>query len=541
MIANNRVTVVTQVASEASATRFLPVLIAACNNLIDELLVIVPKNDKALAGVAWGMLFDAKCEVKVVAFSDHMSKMYLPYMFGIPELETADIVVWCSEDICYIHPDAICNLASHIAGRSRLSFAFPACVGTERLTYMQQAMGFLPPWCFKMWDGYYIDYLDISKEHPNLQEACHRAWISELNQGRGELQRFGIIRMEEKDVPVECCFAFDNRRRSDLFKSSDRNEKTFLSRHITKTEICGNAWMAYYAYPVHTKHMDATDIWEQYQLHIKQSDGKTSIAELEIESGSETSLINSIASECARVPKVEHLRFCISTHISDMHRSIPVLTSSLFRNGIEPSQIHVVAGGFDKAEELKINGVTIHGVTHNSYDHTALIDVVERDIPGWWWFVMHATSDVGPNFVNRILEKGFDYEHVAVLEHGWLNMGLMSRPFIEKNANYILNLKNCSKMQAILTEQMYWRMAETRDYYNSVNPNIYAGSREIYQDGMQRQILYLDGCDLYKYQAYHIIQERTQRLLSENIVQSADLIPKHKSKNINMRPTKNEK
>jgi hypothetical protein len=84
-------------------------------------------------------------------------------------------------------------------------------------------------------------------------------------------------------------------------------------------------------------------------------------------------------------------------------------------------------------------------------------------------------------------------------------------------------------MQAILTEQMYWRMAETRDYYNEVNPKIHAGNREVYQDGIQRQVLHLDGCDLYKYQAYHIIQERTQRLLSENIVQSSDLIPRLKS------------
>lgn len=530
MIANNRVVVVSQVTNEDLATKSLPVLVAACNNLVDELIVIVPKADKILAGVVWEFLLDASCDARVVAFNDHASKMYLPAIFNIPELTSAEIVVWCSEDLCYIHPDAICNLVSHIAGRKELSFACPACVGTERTTYMQQAMGFLPPWCFKMWDGLYIDYLDMRKEHPNLQEACHRAWLSELKQGRELLQQFGVIRLEEKDIPVECCFAFDNRKRQELFKSSDRSAKTALLRHITKTEICGKAWTACYAYPEHVKHMDKTDIWNQYLSYIKKSSSdKTSIVESEIEHGSESSLLNSIVGECAKNPKIEDLRICISTHASDMYRSIPVITNSLFRNGIHPDQIHITAGGFDTSQTMEINRVKIHCVTHNSYDHTALIDIVENNIPGWWWFVMHATSEAGPQFVDRILQKGFDCEHVAVLEFGWLNMGLMSRSFIEKNANYILNLKNCSKMQAILTEQMYWRMAKTRDYYNEVTPSIYAGHREVYQDGIQRQILYLDGCDLYKYQAYHIIQERTQRLLSENVVQSSDLIPKTKS------------
>lgn len=530
MIANSRVTVVSQVTSEESASKSLPVLVAACNSLVDELVIVVPKADKVLAGVVWGLLLGASCDAKVVAFNDHPSKMYIPAIFGIPELENAEMIVWCSEDLCYIHPDAICNLVSHITSRKELSFAYPACVGTERTTYMQQAMGFLPPWCFKMWDGLYIDYLDMRKEHPNLQEACHRAWISELNQGRELLQQFGVIRLSERDIPIECCFAFDNRKRHELFKSSDRGAKAPLLRHITNTEICGRAWMAYYAYPEHVKHMDRTDIWSQYLSHVKNSsDVVAKTIEDEIQYGSESSLLNSMVGECAKNPSIEDLRFCISTHVSDMHRSVPVITNSLFRNGVKPEQIHIVAGGFESQQTLEINRVKVHCVTHNSYDHTALIDVVENHVPGWWWFLMHATSEVGPGFVERILEKGFECEHIAVLEYGWLNMGLMSRSFIEKNANYILNLKNCSKMQAILTEQMYWRMAETRDYYNEVSPKIYAGSREVYQDGIQRQILYLDGCDLYKYQAYHIIQERTQRLLSENIVQSSDLIPKTKS------------
>jgi hypothetical protein len=49
VIANSRVTVVSQVTSEESASKSLPVLVAACNGLVDELLIVVPKADKVLS------------------------------------------------------------------------------------------------------------------------------------------------------------------------------------------------------------------------------------------------------------------------------------------------------------------------------------------------------------------------------------------------------------------------------------------------------------------------------------------------------------
>jgi hypothetical protein len=524
LISGKLVTIVTRITSELDISRSLKVLISACSELVDEIVVIVPKNEKFLIGMTWSALSEIKCSTKVVTLAGSIKNTH--EIFDIPELNDSGIVVWISEDVCYIDADAIVNLATHVAGRKNLSFAFPACVGTERLTYIQQAMGFLPSWCFKMWDGFYIDYLDMRKEHANLQEACHRNWLNALQDGTYRAQRFNIFRMDFKDIPVECAFAFDYKKHKKLFSALDKDIKDTLQKNIQESEICGSAWTAYYAYPEHKSHMDKTDIWNQYLQYAKsQPDTTLKTTESEIENHSESSLINAIVNSCIKQPKLEDIRFCISTHVSDMHRSIPVIVNSLFKNGITAEQIHITAGGFDKKQTLEINNVKVHCVTHNSYDHTALIDVAEQNIPGWWWFVMHATSEAGPKFAQRIIEKGFESEHISVLEAGWLNMGLMSRSFIENNYNYIINLKNCSKMQAILSEQMYWRMAQTRSYYDPITPDIYAGSREVYQDGIQRQVLYLKGCDLYKYQAYHIVQERTQRLLSENFVKSADLIP----------------
>jgi hypothetical protein len=99
------------------------------------------------------------------------------------------------------------------------------------------------------------------------------------------------------------------------------------------------------------------------------------------------------------------------------------------------------------------------------------------------------------------------------LEEGWLNMGLFSKDFIEKNKNYILSLKNCNKMQAILSEQMYSRMGDP-SFINSRARTQLKGKTDVYNDGVERLIIYFADLDLYKYQSFHYNSENT-RLLKE--------------------------
>jgi hypothetical protein len=406
-----------------------------------------------------------------------------------------------------------------------MAFSYPACVGTERTTYIQQAMGRLPSWCLKRWDGNYIDSMDFRREHPALVEMCHRSWLQDVLLYRQAQHHFPTYHMTQKDTPVSCCFAFDTEQASELFKKTDKDAEQALARSVSVSTVCGTAWVAQYAYPEHRKHMDGTDLIDRYaDLVPVVSHNVGERMESEIESYAEVSLMDVGVAAAAANPEPSALRFAIAAHKSDVDMTLPVLLRSLVGdNGVDPSQIHVVAGGYDKPSSRDFGGVRVYCVDHNSFDHTALIDVLERDVPGAWWFNLHATTKAGPEFVKNVVETGFKVEHCAVLAQGWLNMGLFSRSYLERIRDYVLSLKNCNKMQAILTEQMYWRFAETHAYYDWVGPHTHKGSQDVYGDGVPRQVMHMPGCDLYKYQAYFITHERTQRVLAEYLKPSSEL------------------
>jgi len=174
-----------------------------------------------------------------------------------------------------------------------------------------------------------------------------------------------------------------------------------------------------------------------------------------------------------------------------------------------------VCGGHDKTSERDFAGVRMHCVDHNSYDHTALVDIVECEPEGTWWFAMHGTSRVGPRFLRSIMKFGFKHDHVSVLKNGWLNMGLFSRRFLVANAQYIMNLKNCNKMMAILSEQLYPRLCSSCAHYDTV-PSMHILQKDnAYGDGIERQCLYFKPIDLYKYQSFHYASEATRRIKTQ--------------------------
>ncbi|MFK4979903.1 hypothetical protein, partial [Klebsiella pneumoniae] len=96
---------------------------------------------------------------------------------------------------------------------------------------------------------------------------------------------------------------------------------------------------------------------------------------------------------------------------------------------------------------------------------TALIDIVEKEWNGDQWFITHDTARFGPTMIANILSKGPTDSHRALLKDGWLNMGLFSKKYITELAPYILSLKNCNKMQAILSERLYNRF-DTSGFYD---------------------------------------------------------------------------
>ena len=81
-------------------------------------------------------------------------------------------------------------------------------------------------------------------------------------------------------------------------------------------------------------------------------------------------------------------------------------------------------------------------------------------------------------------------------------MGVFSNKFIYENKKYILSLRNCDKMQAILSEKMYPRLASSF-HLNSKKDYDLQTTFDVYGDGIERSVVYFPEVDLYKYQTYY--------------------------------------
>lgn len=141
-------------------------------------------------------------------------------------------------------------------------------------------------------------------------------------------------------------------------------------------------------------------------------------------------------------------------------------------------------------------------VPHNSYDYTALIDLVEhpRSYPSWSHvFLLHDTMELGPNADALIRQADPALDAVAVWG-GECNLALYRVDYLLSRRDEILALKDCTKLRAVEVEGFLWRSCP------EARRGTYPGGQEITDpttaySGAQRRRIYYAGVDLIKWQA----------------------------------------
>ncbi len=193
----------------------------------------------------------------------------------------------------------------------------------------------------------------------------------------------------------------------------------------------------------------------------------------------------------------DNTKFLISSHVSSFDYAQKLLKASLLKNNIPEENIYTVVAD---TENNKIENNVI-STDHNSYDHTAIIEIAKRNIYSKYWFIMHDTCECGNQFYNLLKNKIIVKDYVAMSEMAWLNMGLFSNNFIQENKNYILSLENCSKKRAILSERVFSKLCDY-DFFGSQSDVQTIRNCKIYNDSKKRIALYFPYLDFYKYQSY---------------------------------------
>lgn len=140
-------------------------------------------------------------------------------------------------------------------------------------------------------------------------------------------------------------------------------------------------------------------------------------------------------------------------------------------------------------------------VTHNSWEYTGLIEVAKKDLQGEAWFLLHDTCEAGSQFDSRVRD-GYDPSvDMTVVRGGQCNISLYKHDLLMKYRDNLLRMQGLTKDAAVRHEGYFFRSnACTWKPYPGDELEI-LGEKDVYGNGVPRQINYLHAVDLYKYKA----------------------------------------
>jgi len=193
--------------------------------------------------------------------------------------------------------------------------------------------------------------------------------------------------------------------------------------------------------------------------------------------------------------------------------TLPVIIPSLLESGVPKENIYIFEGGYDERTVGEYEGVTHIKVANNSFDYTALIDIVENELESEYWFLIHDTCKVGPKFnelVSNIPEGNPDVVCMLGSNPGTMNICSYKYTYLRDRYNQILALKNTNYTdEGLLVAKGVAAAAENSLQVGSViyNPHLFSdilSEREpshYVSNGVNRNVRYFGNLDLYKYQA----------------------------------------
>ena len=191
--------------------------------------------------------------------------------------------------------------------------------------------------------------------------------------------------------------------------------------------------------------------------------------------------------------------------------TLPIIIPSLLKSGIKESEMVIFEGGYHARDIGTYGSITHIRVAHNSFDYTALIDIVEHEIESDYWFLLHDTCKAGPEFGNLVRDIPAGEPDVVCMlgsHPGTMNICAYKYDYLLSKKQELLALKNTdyedldsAKRRATEAEN------SLQEGYVLYHPELFseelnAGTPSIYKDGgVSRNERYFRNLDLTKYQA----------------------------------------
>lgn len=206
------------------------------------------------------------------------------------------------------------------------------------------------------------------------------------------------------------------------------------------------------------------------------------------------------------------IKIAISSTKGYADHTLRRLTDSLLYSGVCKRDILIVEGGYNKRFITKFNGIKHIKTNHNTFDWTALIDIVEYQIKSDFWFLIHDTCLVGPTFKKLLYNINTNDDKTSLNQQISRNIGTYKYEYLMKNKDFLMREKNTKydnetlmrvKKRCIQREDALLRRNGEYSVYNPhINKTItLTNLPPLYNTSTPRLLEYFPQLDLYKSRA----------------------------------------
>ena len=158
-------------------------------------------------------------------------------------------------------------------------------------------------------------------------------------------------------------------------------------------------------------------------------------------------------------PLEEHrVKIAVGSNKAFCGKTLPVVLGSLKSAGVSSDSIVVFNAGFSKRRSYVKEGVLHVELDHNSFENSAFVDIVENEaeLRSDFWFFMHDTCKVGPQFKSLMLDVPNGAPKVALRSWPSMSIGLYSHDYIMRCRDRILKVKNKDYSADALMREKLW-------------------------------------------------------------------------------------
>ena len=151
------------------------------------------------------------------------------------------------------------------------------------------------------------------------------------------------------------------------------------------------------------------------------------------------------------------IKVAVATNINFYKLSLPIIIESLLSCGIEKSQIYIFNAGFSEDKTEEIDGITHYYLSHNSYEYSALIEIVEKQLISEYWFLIHDTCKVGPKFKELLYNiPDSKAEKLAIKNSPAMSIGSYRYDYLLSLSDKLLSIKNTDYSEGSLQKWKSW-------------------------------------------------------------------------------------